>query len=65
MGFHDGNKAYYAADTISGESGAPIFNKQTNNIIGVHTGAVETNAGLYNRGTIFTQNILNCVKQEL
>ncbi|BAS44969.1 glutamyl endopeptidase precursor [Staphylococcus schleiferi] len=63
--FQDGNKAYYTADTISGESGAPIFNKQTNNIIGVHTGAVETNAGLYNRGTTFTKSILNWVKQNL
>ncbi|WP_281191080.1 trypsin-like serine peptidase [Staphylococcus schleiferi] len=61
----EGNKAYYTADASHGQSGAPLFDKTTHKLFGVHTSYVKGKNTESNRGTTLTDEIYNWVKQNL
>ena len=53
----------YTADTSGGQSGAPIINLSTNNIVGIHGGTIKNE--LSNRGVRITDGILNTLEEAL
>ncbi len=61
----EGNMAYYTTDASGGQSGAPLFDPETQKVFGVHTSYVKGKNIETNRGTTLTSEIYDWVKQNL